>query len=109
MNVVLELLKTSNKSRVDTRGMHSLLANALGCLWIEEVLEMVLCYVGIGNFYGLRRLHQMVGLGFRVRKKIRINTFDICSVICCLCWQWGKANGRGYGNCLSAFLVAFYA
>jgi len=106
VNVVLELLKTSNKCRLDTRGRHSLLANALGCLWTEEVLEMVLCYVGIGNFYGLMRLHQMVALGFR--KKIRINTFNICSVICCLCWQWGKANGRGYGNCLSAFLVAFY-
>ncbi len=66
MNVVLDLLKTSNKSRLDTRGMHSLLANALRCLWIEEVSEMVLCYVAIGNIYGLRRLHQMVGLGFRV-------------------------------------------
>jgi hypothetical protein len=22
--------------------------------------------------------------------------------------EWGKANGRGYSNCLSAFLVAFY-
>jgi hypothetical protein len=106
VNVVLELLKTSNKSRLDTRGMHSLLANALRCLWIEEVSEMVLCYVAIGNIYGLRRLHQMVGLGFR--KRIRINTFNICSVICCLSWQWGKANGRGYGSCLSAFLVPFY-
>jgi hypothetical protein len=66
VNVVLERLKTSKKSKLDTRGVHSLLANALGCLWIEEVLEMVLCYVGIGNFYGLRRLHQIVGLGFRV-------------------------------------------
>ncbi|CAK9265090.1 unnamed protein product [Sphagnum jensenii] len=32
VNVVLELLKTSSKSRPDTRGMHSLLANACGCL-----------------------------------------------------------------------------
>jgi hypothetical protein len=66
VNVVLELLKTSSKSRPDTRGMHSLLANACGCLWIEEVLEMVLCYVAIGNIYGLRGLHQIVGLRFRV-------------------------------------------
>jgi hypothetical protein len=66
VNVVLELLKTSNKCRLDTRGRHSVLANALGCLWTEEVLEMVLSYVGIGNIYALRRLHQMVGLGFRV-------------------------------------------
>jgi len=43
-----------------------MLVDACGCLWIEEVLEMVLCSVGIGNFYGLRRLHQIVGLGFRV-------------------------------------------
>jgi hypothetical protein len=66
VNVVLELLKTSNKSILDARGMHSLFANACGCLRIEEVSEMVLCYVGIGNFYGLRRLHRIVGLGFRV-------------------------------------------